>query len=141
MKVKKILVGFDASQSSYKALGVALDLAHPLQSSLDTLTIIHLPDFSPTMDELEESMDEAKKRYEAEFKKVEQIGQERGFNINSIMQIGHPAESLIRYATDRQYDLLVVGTRGLGGFKKLLIGSVAQKVVTYSTIPVLVVHD
>ena len=141
MKIKKILVGFDGSRSSYKALQAALDLAHPIQALVDTLTVIHLPDFSPSMDEVEESIEEGKKRYDIEFKKIEQIGKEHGLRINTMIQIGHPAESLIRYTVEHQYDLLVVGTRGLGGFKKMLIGSVAQKVVTYSSIPVLVLRE
>lgn len=47
----------------------------------------------------------------------------------------------MRYAADQRADLIVIGTRGLGGFRDLIIGSVAQKVVSYSKVPVLVIKE
>lgn len=51
---------------------------------------------------------------------------------------GQPAEELLRAAKDA--DLVVVGSRGLGGFKRLMLGSVSDQVVHHATCPVLVVH-
>ncbi len=56
--------------------------------------------------------------------------------------IGGPSpvpDSIIIYAENENVDLIVVATRGRSGFKKLLLGSVASKVVTYAHCPVLVV--
>jgi nucleotide-binding universal stress UspA family protein len=50
------------------------------------------------------------------------------------------AGGIVDYAEDKDVDLIVVGTRGRSGFKKILLGSVAYKVVTYSHCPVLVVR-
>jgi nucleotide-binding universal stress UspA family protein len=50
----------------------------------------------------------------------------------------HPSAALIRIAADA--DLLVVGSRGFGGFKGLLLGSVSQQCVQHATCPVLVVR-
>jgi nucleotide-binding universal stress UspA family protein len=50
----------------------------------------------------------------------------------------HPSAALIRLAADA--DLLVVGSRGFGGFKGLLLGSVSQQCVQHATCPVLVVR-
>src|ERR671931_83091 len=49
------------------------------------------------------------------------------------------AGTIIDYAEDQNMDLIVVGNRGRSGFAKLLLGSVASKVVTYATCPVLVI--
>jgi len=52
---------------------------------------------------------------------------------------GHAADVLLEHAADAT--LLVVGRRGLGGFKSLLLGSVSQQVVQHATCPVVVVNQ
>ncbi len=47
--------------------------------------------------------------------------------------------AIVEYAEEQNADLIVMGTRGLSGFKRLLLGSVALGVATYSTCPVLVI--
>ena len=49
------------------------------------------------------------------------------------------AEGIVDYAQEKNLELIVIGTRGRSGFKKMLLGSVASKVVTYAHCPVLVV--
>jgi nucleotide-binding universal stress UspA family protein len=49
------------------------------------------------------------------------------------------AGAIVDYAEENNIELIVIGTRGLSGFKKLLVGSVATNVVTYAHCPVLVV--
>ena len=49
------------------------------------------------------------------------------------------AKREVNYAEENNIELIVIGTRGLSGFKKLLVGSVATNVVTYAHCPVLVV--
>jgi nucleotide-binding universal stress UspA family protein len=51
---------------------------------------------------------------------------------------GDPTEEIIRAAAARKVDMIVVGSRGLGRLGGLLLGSVAQKVVTHAPCPVLV---
>jgi nucleotide-binding universal stress UspA family protein len=52
---------------------------------------------------------------------------------------GEVAENIIRYAEENDTDLVMIGNRGLGGLKKLVLGSVSQKVVQKASCPVLVV--
>jgi nucleotide-binding universal stress UspA family protein len=49
------------------------------------------------------------------------------------------AASILNYAEERNIDLIIIGTRGNSGLKKMLLGSVASDVVTYSYCPVLVI--
>ena len=49
-------------------------------------------------------------------------------------------ETIINHATKESVDLIVVGTRGLGGFKKMLLGSVSSGIVSHAHCPVLVVR-
>lgn len=141
MDIRKILVAFDGSPSSRKAFRAAIDLSLKLKASITTLTVVHLPDFSPSMDEIEETMDEAGKQVEPLLQEVQEQGRKNGLEINTIVLRGHPAETMIKYASDNKFDLIVMGTRGLGGFKKMVIGSVAQKVVSYSNTPVMVIRE
>jgi nucleotide-binding universal stress UspA family protein len=53
--------------------------------------------------------------------------------------VGDPAEMIVRFATEKLYDQIVMGARGRGGVKGLLLGSVANKVMQLSNIPVLLV--
>ena len=47
---------------------------------------------------------------------------------------------IVKYAENKNIDLIVVGTRGRSGFRKLLLGSVASSVIEYSHCPVLVIR-
>jgi len=49
-------------------------------------------------------------------------------------------ETIINHAAKEHVDLIIVGTRGLGGFKKMLIGSVSSGVISHANCPVLVVR-
>ena len=67
-----------------------------------------------------------------QMKKFIQIKTEIISSINTV-------EGIVDYAQEKNLELIVIGTRGRSGFKKMLLGSVASKVVTYSHCPVLVV--
>lgn len=51
--------------------------------------------------------------------------------------VGDPAEMIVRFATEKQYDQIIMGPRGKGGIQGLLLGSVTNKVMQLSNIPVL----
>lgn len=140
MDVKKIVVAYDGSKGSQKALEWALMLAaSSLKSEVTAVTVVKPPEFSPMISEIDEFYSDAEEHYQPLLAKVREFGEEHGVSIKTKILRGHPAESITRYALDQKADLIVTGTLGMGGFKSLIIGSVAQKVVTYSKVPVLVV--
>ena len=53
---------------------------------------------------------------------------------------GDPAKVIVNYAKKKKPDLIIIGSRGLGGFKKLLLGSVSSKVVSHVSTSVLVIR-
>jgi len=140
MEVKRIIVAYDGSRQSQKALEWAIDISGKVGAQVTTVTVIKPPDFSPA-GEVNEFMYDAEKYYQPLLDKVIKFGQENGAKINTVLLRGHPAETIVRYASDYNADLIITGTRGMGGFKSLVIGSVAQKVVTYSKVPVLIVKE
>src|SRR6188472_1739244 len=80
-------------------------------------------------------------RNEAEkyLNKVRLTADEKNMQIKSeIISSTNIAEAIVDYAEEKNFKLIVIGTRGRSGFKKLLLGSVASSVVTYAHCPVLV---
>jgi nucleotide-binding universal stress UspA family protein len=88
-----------------------------------------------------ELTDIGRKEAERMLASVTRMGEQHDVNIKTeiIESSISPADALVAYARKMKIDLLVVGTKGRSGMKKALLGSVASKVVTYSSCPVLVV--
>src|SRR5215216_4828804 len=155
-KFSKILVAIDGSAASMKAAEFAVTMAkkEPNEQSKEggsELVALIVLDVSkprgllssfiaaPTygLKELEQERNEAKQwmenlRQKAEEKKV-------AFRSEIIEGILSAEATIIDYAESHNINLIVVGTKGRSGFSKVLLGSVASKVVTYAHCPVLVV--
>jgi nucleotide-binding universal stress UspA family protein len=139
MEIKKMVVGYDGSESSRKAVEWAVSLGSRLKNDIVVASVVRLPEFSPSIDEIDEAYADGEKYYRSLLEKIVEYGEEQGVLIRTKILRGHPAESIVRYAFDQKADLIVMGTRGMGGFKNLIIGSVAQKVVSYSKVPVVII--
>ena len=147
----KILVGIDGSEYSRNAVNYALDLAVKDGSELFLLAIVpskvHHGDSSGVFGMVSPSyFDEYKKEAEKWFEEIiNHINKETTIDAGTRVKsevittpFSTPA-SILNYAEERDVDLIVIGTRGNSGLKKMLLGSVASDVVTYSYCPVLVV--
>ena len=147
----KILVGIDGSEFSRNAVNYALDLAMKYDSELFLLSIVpskvHRGDSSGVFGMVSPSyFDEYKKEAEKWFEEItNHINKETTIDTSTRVKsevittpFSTPA-SILNYAEERDVDLIVIGTRGRSGLKKMLLGSVASDVVTYSYCPVLVV--
>ncbi|AKB50767.1 Universal stress protein [Methanosarcina barkeri str. Wiesmoor] len=71
---------------------------------------------------------------------VEKMGEKTGVKVKPVFLKGIPTDEILEYAQENNIDLIVMGTHGLTGIKKFLIGSVAEKVVRHSRIPVMVIR-
>ena len=154
-RISKILVAIDSSEHSIKAADLALEMAkkesisaQKIGSELTALTVLDvskprrlLSTFiaAPTygLRELEEERDAAKHWMDAVQKKAE----ERNIRFRSeiIEGLVSAEATIVDYAESHQIDLIVVGTRGRTGFSKVLLGSVASRVVEYAHCSVIVV--
>ena len=158
----KILVAIDGSEISTKAAIYAIDIANRTGNEVGSvqligLTVIDLTKVSHSFfatasgyygaNELEEKRKEAQQWLD----KVKKLAVEENNNdYNDVNDIQFKSEiiedpipkvgsALVDYAERENVDLIVIGTRGRTGFKKMLLGSVASDVVTYAHCPVLVV--
>jgi nucleotide-binding universal stress UspA family protein len=140
--MKRIMVGFDGSDTARKALAWALDEGRLHQADV---TVVHAwePNFvdsypigaTPSLPaELEES---AERMVEDAIAAADTSGLPHPVAINLVK--GGAATALLRAADDLDADLVVMGSRGRGGFVGLLLGSVSRQVVSHATCPVVVV--
>lgn len=60
-------------------------------------------------------------------------------SVETVIQVGDPDDAILAYARERNVDLIVMGTQGLGGFRKAFFGSVTEKVLRGAVVPVLAV--
>ena len=134
-----ILLAYDRSEYSKKAARIAGDLARLRPNpSLRVITIV-----DPVPVELGQSilnqLIETRKMAgeEALDEAIQLIGE--GVEIQKGILFGPVAETIVDVAETRQCDLIVIGSRGFGVFKSILLGSQTQKVISLSKCPVLVV--
>ena len=132
-----IVVGVDGSPSSLDALRWAVRQGSLTGSAVHAVIAWHYPAVYG-MYAITDALDwavEAEQTLASALK--EALGDEVS-NVTSYVHQGHPARVLLDAAAGA--DLLVVGSRGHGGFAELLLVSVSEQVVTHATCPVLVVH-
>ncbi|HWR40539.1 MAG TPA: universal stress protein [Patescibacteria group bacterium] len=134
MPTPNYVVSYDGSVYSEKAVKWAIDLAGMTGAKIVLLAVCDTS-LALLMD-LE--MDSCR-WIRTKIAERARLCQECGFPVTYQMRKGHVVEEIIKYAREEEADLIIAGTRGMGGFGKLLLGSVAHKLVTYSTVPVLIV--
>jgi nucleotide-binding universal stress UspA family protein len=135
----RIVVGVDSSKTSLKALRWALAEAELRGASLQLVHAFPRPELVgmtmvvtlPSDDELREAS--AQVLSEA----LEAVGGAGDVPVTTHVGAGGPASVLVETAHDA--DLLVIGSRGLGGFRGMLLGSVTQQVIAHAPCPVVVI--
>lgn len=137
-KKARVVVGIDGSAQSEQALRWAADFASKSGAWLDVVTAWDYPiayGWSMLPDGWNPGDDMAKAQSEA----IDSaFGPDRPGNLRTFVREGNPAHVLLFEGRDAE--LLVVGSRGHGGFAGLLLGSVSAAVAEHATCPVLVVH-
>jgi nucleotide-binding universal stress UspA family protein len=133
---RRILVGVDGSESSIDALRWAGSLSRDSSVELDVVTCWHLPTYAG-MGELPAEWnpaDDASQTLAIAVKAA--FGDDPPAGLKATVLQGHPAQVLVEASADA--DILVVGTRGHGGFVGLLLGSVSAYCVEHAACPVMV---
>jgi nucleotide-binding universal stress UspA family protein len=142
----KILVAIDGSKMSMKAAEYGVVMAKKDNAVLIALNVIYTPASTFTytkktwFDEfLKKSKDEAKEW----FNKIKKNATEKEVKIKTetVEEIYSVPAGIIKYAEKENIDLIIMGSTGKTGFKRLLLGSVANEVVVHSPIPVMVIKS
>ncbi len=138
-----IVVGIDGSQQARHATSLAASLARKTGAEIHLVTVVRPPEgwwgivgSPPTSTALGNTLTDAKQQI------LDMVAEEvdlTDIDYQLVEEIGDPAKTLVNYATSIGADLLVVGKRGAGIIERMMIGSVANRVVHDAQCPVIVV--
>ena len=147
----KILLATDGSEEAALAAKTATAIADLSGSGLD---VVHVEEYPPQLlasyapfayldseaiqTILEEADNEARHTLEEQVRHIEEAG---GSVTESYLRQGRPDREIVELAEEIGAGLIVMGSRGLGGLKRALMGSVSDSVVRYAHCPVLVVRE
>lgn len=141
---KRILCGLDFSDTSRAGMRAACALAERLDAELTLFHVFQAPGYVlpegvvfAGPDVLQQVSDEVDKALAAWKAEAEAAGAKR---VTTKSAMGNPADEIVEAGKSGGYDLIVVGTHGRSGIVHALLGSIAEKVVRRSTVPVLTVH-
>jgi nucleotide-binding universal stress UspA family protein len=138
----KILVPVDGSDISYRALDSALFLSERLGSKI---TAIHVIEKVPTVYiQSQKILDEILETHKNESQKIldeySSIATKKGIAINTVLLEGNPASTILEFSQMEKYEVIIIGSRGMGHFKELILGSVSSKILHHSLCPVLLIR-
>jgi nucleotide-binding universal stress UspA family protein len=141
----KIMIATDGSDASRHAASLAISLAKHSAGKViavyvvDMQRIAHLPGYT-TMHGLKESLlDSMLEEGEEAVAYIEKKSKNDRVSFEKAILKGNPSDELLRYSKELGTDILVIGSIGRTGLSKFLLGSVAEKVVRHSDVPVMVV--
>jgi len=140
-KFSKVLVAVDGSEYSMNAAEYAISITRQFGSELIALHVI-TSDVSTVASAFLPQMEEIKKNAQEYFDKIRRKGDEASGDIQLRTElISSPSVvgGIIDFAEKENIDLIVVGTKGRSGLKRLLLGSVALGIVNYAHCPVMIV--
>ena len=143
--LQRILLTSDGSRGASQAAVAAIQLARNFAASLSVLNVLDAsalsynlsPDFPP---DNESAYTRSQHLLDEIAKDVGAKAREANVPVTLHQEMGYPAETILRFADGIQADLIVIGCRGMGTFKSLLIGSVSNSVVHHAHRSVLVLR-
>jgi nucleotide-binding universal stress UspA family protein len=141
MSFAHILVAYDGSELSKKALNKAKELLKDGSSKLEVVYVFHNP-----VVVIGESVINPSDRYEKEYAThvqatINYLNEEISHLSNAKVTVlqGNPASVILDYSEEIGANLIVVGSRGLSDFKEFILGSVSHNIAQHSKVPVLII--
>jgi nucleotide-binding universal stress UspA family protein len=145
--VSQMICATDFSDPSYEGLRAAVELAQKFQAKL---TLVHVVTPLPAVPvthgfavsgiEIQQYMEQMNKAADEELGRLAARYSSPGFDIAQAILSGEPAHEIAAYAAANRVDMIVLSTHGLSGWKRLITGSVAERVVRLAECAVLTVH-
>jgi nucleotide-binding universal stress UspA family protein len=146
INIKKILVPIDGSDTSLKAAKYAIKVAKCEKAQIICIHVIAISENTSEFEDKPQTYyDELRKSARPWFEVIKEAGKKVGVNDDNITtdivtDFSSIPDAIVRYASNKNSDLIVIGTKGRTGLKRFLMGSVVENVVRHAQSPVLVVR-
>ncbi len=143
--LSKIMIATDGSEASRNAANRGIILAKLSAGKViavyvvDTSRLIQLHGYTSLHGFKESLLDAMLKEGDEAVSYIEKKSKQEGVPFEKAILKGNPAEELLRYSKESGVDVLVMGSIGRTGISRFLLGSVAEKVIRHSEVPVMVV--
>jgi nucleotide-binding universal stress UspA family protein len=140
---KKIMIATDGSVCSRMAANNGIELARLSGGKVYAVYVMSMEYFSSMAVDFDwERIHEALEKEGSEaVNYVKGAGEVEGVVVEPVLLEGNHADELIRYAEEKEMDIIVMGTLGRTGINRLLLGSVAGNVVRHSKVPVMIIRE
>ncbi len=137
---RTIIVGYDGSEQSKKALELAKYLSKLTSAKLYVVTVVNVCfAYDSSTVPLNDTIDKVKSKATTDVNQVVNQAKEEGIDAEGIVAEGDPSSLLIDIADKVRADLIITGNRGLSKLKRAVLGSVSFNVVEMSKVPVIIV--
>lgn len=136
----KVLVATDGSENSLKAVRRALELAEKEGAKVTLMSVSYYSkdDFDDMPPNIQDKLED---QAAAALKKAKVIFDEKGIAVETILEAGLvPANNIIRRAEEGKFDRIIMGSTGLTGLSRALMGSTAAKVVANAPCSVSIIR-
>lgn len=134
----KVLLGTDNSPESRSAVERALEIAKEHNSAVAAVSVVYSATDIFTMSH--QLVNEMKKGVQKQLEKLKFEAKSAGLDLNLMIKEGEPHEGIIEAAQEFGANVIIMGSHGRTGLKRLLMGSVTEKVLGFAFCPVLVCH-
>jgi len=134
-----ILIATDGSDSVSRAVAVALDLADKFDATVHAMSVVDTNEVDSSPEAVRTELRDALSEQAAEA--LSTITESTDRSVQTAVREGRPATEICNYAREIDADVVATGTRGRHGENRFLIGSVAERVVRTSPVPVLTVRQ
>ena len=149
LRLKRILAPTDFSENAEHALNYAIGLSRPYHAEIEVLHVFHLREYLAPLSGLpeidtktaNEVLEAAEARAAKKLDEVVHSLRDEQAVLLPILLIGVPFEEIVRYAAEREVDLIVMASHGRTGLAHFLLGSTAERVISHARCPVVVVKD
>ncbi len=144
-----ILVPYDGSEYSQKALKISINMARAFGSSVYLVNVVDVTTVSPpgqirskeTRKSLEQIKNSIKASAETHLQKIQKDYNNSGIIMKGLVLEGDVSSKLLKFIQDNNIDLVIIGSKGLSGISKIkTLGSVSRKVSELAKCPVMIIR-